>query len=101
MSNPPIEPAIKIGGSAFNGSTIAGSRPLCRIKDKDYLKVTSLQQWCDRNFITRDVGYRLIKLKYLLAFRRHGYYWVCANPDCVAQLKEYLGVEKLLFDVQQ
>lgn len=101
MSNAPIEPIIICHGSAFVGNTIQGTRPETRIDNQDYVKVVSLVFWCKRNFISRDIGYKLIKLKYLIAFRRHGYYWVCANPLCKLQLLEFLGVEKLLFDVEQ
>ena len=101
-----IEPVIKNGGSAFVGNTKQAYHPLSKIEDPlnkklDYVKVVSLKEWCDRNFITRRVGYKLIKLKYLTAFRRHGQWWVCANPNCIDQLIEYLGIEKLLFDVVQ
>jgi hypothetical protein len=101
MNNTPIKPIIICHGSAFNGNTIQGTQPLNRIDNQDYVKVISLTLWCKRNFISRDTGYKLIKLKYLIAYRRHGYYWVCANSLCLPQLLEFLGVEKLLFDVEQ
>lgn len=101
MSNPPIKPMFIFGGSAFVGNTVQGTRPQTRIDNRDYVEVVSLAFWCERNFISRDTGYKLIKLKYLIAFRRHGYYWVCANPSCLPQLKEFLGLEMLLFDVEQ
>lgn len=96
-----IEPVIKNGGSAFNGNTTQAYHPIPNLKDRDYLKVVTLTLWCERNFVTPRIGYKLIKLKYLIAFRRHGVWWVTANPECVEQLTEYLGVEKLLFDVSQ
>jgi hypothetical protein len=75
MSNPQATEFIIIrSGSAFNGSTIQGTRPLSKIDFKDYVKVVSLSYWCKQNFISRDTGYKLIKLKYLIAFRRHGFY---------------------------
>ena len=101
MNQPEIEPIIKNGGSAFCGNTTQASHPISRIKDKDRLKVVSLANWCDRNFISRDLGYKLIKMKYLIAFRRHGQWWVTANPDCIDRLIELLGVDELLFDVEQ
>lgn len=99
--NPNIKPVTKIGGSAFVGNTTQAHRPIPQIKDKNYLHVVTLCEWCQRNFISRDLGYKLIKLKYLIAFRRHGQWWVTANPDCLTSLIELLGVEKLLFDVDQ
>lgn len=89
------------GGSAFNGSLIQGTHPLTRIDRRDYVNVVSLALWCKRNFITRDIGYQLIKRKYLIAFRRHGQYWVCTNPKCINELLEFLGIEQLFFDVEQ
>lgn len=96
-----IEPELKLGGAAFVGNRRMGTRPLPRINELNYLNVVSLKEWCDRNFISRDTGYRLIELKLLIAFRRHNYWWIACNPDCLPQLLEYLGVEKLLFDVKQ
>lgn len=101
-----IEPVIKLGGSAFNGNSTQASRPIPQIIDPnnpklDRLLVVSLREWCDRNFISRDMGYKLIKLKYLVAFRRHGQWWVTANPDCVKEIINLLDVEKLVFDVAQ
>lgn len=89
---------LKIGGSAFNGNTTQANRPISYIKDRAYVNVVPLSLWCQRNFISRDTGYKLIKLKYLVAFRRHGQWWVSSNPDCFDELTEYLDVDSLLFD---
>ena len=102
-----IKPVIKNGGSAFRGNTTQAHRPMPFVKEvllrkrRDYIKVVSLREWCDRNFISRDTGYKLIKFKYLVGFRRHGQWWVTANTDCMKQLLEYLDLEKLFFDVSQ
>lgn len=96
-----IEPHLKLGGSAFVGNRRMGTRPLPRIDEQDHVNVVSLKEWCDRNFISRDTGYRLIELKFLIAFRRHNYWWVASNSDCLPQLLEYLDVEELLFDAVQ
>ena len=101
MNQPEIEPVIKYGGSAFNGNTTQAHQPISRIKDRDYLKVVTLKEWCDRNFISRDFGYKLIKQKYLFGFRRHGQWWVTSNPDCKKELLTLLDVEELFFDVLQ
>lgn len=98
MSDPPIKPTVKIGGSAFMGNTTQTNRPIPHLIDKDKLAIVSLVDWCDNNFISRDIGYKLIKLGYLIGFRRHGSWWVAANPNCIEQLLEYLGMDKLLFD---
>lgn len=100
------EPVLKIGGSAFNGNTTQAHYPISRINDPknkklDFVKVVSLKQWCDRNFISRDTGYKLIKLKYLVAFRRHGQWWVASDPNCKLELLDYLGIEQLSFEIQQ
>lgn len=101
MDSPEIEPALCLSGSAFVGSRINGTRPIPKIKQQNYLKIVSLSQWCEANFITKDTGYKLIEKKYLIAFRRHRVWWVTANPDCIEQLLEYLGIEELFFDVEQ
>ena len=96
-----IEPELKLGGAAFVGNRRMGTRPKPRIDEQNYLKIVSLKEFCDRNFISRDTGYKLIELKLLIAFRRHNYWWVATDPICKKQLLEYLGVEELLFDVEQ
>ena len=105
MEKPQIQPQIKIGGSAFNGNTTSAHRPQPHLLDENRLpkttKVVSLRIWCERNFISKDVGYTLIKRGYLVGFRRHGVWWITSNPDCINELLEYLGVEKLAFDVEQ
>lgn len=96
-----IEPHLKFNGAAFVGNRRMGTRPLSRIDEQDYVNVISLKEFCDRNFISRDTGYRLIELKLLIAFRRHNYWWIASNSDCLSQLLEYLGVEELFFDAVQ
>lgn len=98
MNNPPIEPTIKNGGSAFRGVGLIGYRPVPQIKDRHVTRYVSLSEFCARNFITRDTGYKLIRLKLLIGWRQKGRWWVCSNPDCIEQLLEYLGVDELLFD---
>ena len=96
-----IEPVKKIGGSAFNGNTTQASRLISQFKNQNSVKVVSLKEFCDRNFISRDTGYKLIKLKYLVAFRRHGKWWVTTNSECKSELLEYLDIEKLAFDPKE
>lgn len=92
-----IEPTKKIFGSAFVGSTINSCHPISS-HYTDTTKIVSLSEWCNKNFISRDVGYTLIKKKFLIGFRRHQVWWVAANPECIEELLEYLGVEELIFD---
>ena len=66
--------------------------------ERDRTNVVSLSEWCEKNFISKRIGRKLIERKYLIGFRRHHVWWVCANPDCIDQLLEYLGVERLAFD---
>lgn len=101
MDNPDIEPVIKIGGSAFCDNSLNATRPIGRIKNSNKVVVVSLTQWCSKNFITKRVGRTLIKKKYLVAFRFKGQWWVTANPDCLNELLEYLGIEELAFNVEQ
>ncbi len=96
-----IEPEFKLSGSAFQGNTLNSTRPLSRFENLESVKVVKLSSLCRANFITIDVGYRLIKLKYLIAFRRHHVWWVTSNPLCKQELLDYLGVTALLGDVDQ
>lgn len=96
-----IEPYRKVHGSAYQNNYLNSTRPIANRKNHSITSVVSLSEWCDKNFITKRVGRTLIVKKYLIAFRRHGKWWVCANPDCIEQLLEYLGVERLAFDVEQ
>jgi hypothetical protein len=98
---PEIEPCIPLYGSAFQANTINSTRPLSRFEKTNSVKVVKLTSLCRANFITIDVGYRLIKLKYLIAFRRHHVWWIAINLNCKQELLDYLGVEQLLFDVKQ
>ncbi len=99
---PKIELVIKNGGSAFNGNTLNTARPIGQIKDSkekhDHLNVVKLTAWCSKNFISRDIGYTLLKLRLLIGFRRHHIWWVAANPNCKDELLEYLNLEELFFD---
>jgi hypothetical protein len=98
---PKIEPEIQLFGSAFQGNTLNSTRPLPRLIEVERTNVVKLTDLCRANFITIDVGYRLIKLKYLIAFRRHHVWWVTTNPTCKQELLDYLGVEQLFGDVEQ
>lgn len=93
-----IEPTFKLSGNAFQGSNIMTTRPLSHLPNIDSTNVVSLSEWCEKNFISKNQGRTLIKRKLLIAFRRHHVWWVAANPDCIEELLEYLGVEKLAFD---
>lgn len=92
------EPITEISGSAFNGNTIQGSRPFSAIPGRERTNYVSFTDWCSGNFITKRIGYQLIKRRLLIGQKLYGQWWVCANPDCLEQLLEYLGVEELLFD---
>ena len=93
-----IEPIKKIHGSAFQNNYLNATRPIANLPDRSRVNVVSLTEWCERNFISKRVGRTLIVKKYLIAFRRHHTWWVCANPDCMGELLDYLGVEQLAFD---
>src|SRR6056300_907531 len=99
MNNPPIEPIEYISGSAFNGNTIQATRPISSLRGRSRTNYVSLTQWCQQNFVSKRIGYILIKRKLLIGQRIWGQWWVCANPDSLEDLLEYLGVEVLLFDV--
>lgn len=93
-----VEPVIKVFGAAFNGNTLMSTRPLSYIPGKQKTKYVSLSEWCSKNFISKRIGTALIKKKFLIATRRHHVWWVCANPYCLDDLKDYLGVNELMFD---
>lgn len=101
MNNPATQPTRKNGGSAFRNNLLNASHPRSRLMDKDKVFVASLSLWCQSNFITKRVGRTLIKKKLLIGWRQKGQWWVTANPDCLEELLDYLGVEELLFDVEQ
>lgn len=90
---------IKNGGSGFRDNQLNATRPLTRIANSQQVKIVSLTEWCERNFISKRLGRTLIKRKLLIAFRRHHVWWVTANPNCLPELLDYLGVEQLVFDV--
>lgn len=89
---------IRASGAAFNGNRLMGTRPLSGIPGRSCTKVVSLTDWCKGNFISKRQGIKLIEEKYLIAFRRHHQWWVCANPNCLDELLKYLRIKKLLFD---
>lgn len=98
MSDPIIQPIIEISGSAFNGSSLIATRPINALKNRSRTNYVSLAEWCDKNFITRRVGYSLIAKKLLIGQQLYGQWWVCANPDCLEELLDYLNLTALLFD---
>ena len=85
-------------GSAFNGNKVMGTRPLSGIPGRSRTNYVSLTDWCQGNFISKKQGTRLIKKKLLIGLKRHGQWWVCANPHCLNELLDYLHVEELWFD---
>jgi len=87
-----------ISGSAFNGNSVQANRVINRIKTRERTNFVSLANWCDGNFITRRIGYTLIKRKFLIGQKLKGKWWVCANPECLEELLNYIGLEQLLFD---
>lgn len=95
---PEIEPTPKISGNAFNGDRLMTSRPMPHLYHADKTNVVSLSDWCENNFITKNQGRTLLRRKLLVGFRRHHVWWVAANPDCINELLEYLGVDELAFD---
>ena len=98
MEKPNIESAVKISGAAFNGNTVMATRPLSHIPNREKTAFVSLTEWCSKNFISKKVGTRLIKRKLLIAQRLKGQWWVCANPYCLDELLEDMGIEELFFD---
>jgi hypothetical protein len=98
---PEINPEIQLYGSAFQGNTLNSTRPLSSLCEVDRTNVVKLTDLCRANFISIDVGYRLIKLKYLIAFRRHHVWWATVNLSSKQELLDYLGVDEIFGDVEQ
>lgn len=91
---------IMLSGSAFMGNSIQATRPISAIRTSHLTNYVSLSEWCQKNFITKRVGYRLIAQKLLIGQKKYGRWWVCANPDCINELIDYLGIEQLQFDAE-
>lgn len=92
------EPTRYISGSAFNGNRIQGNRAISHLSDRNQTNYVSLTEWCEKNFITKRVGYSLIQKRLLIGQKLHGQWWVTSNPECLEQLLEYLQVDQLTFD---
>ena len=92
------EPTEYISGSAYNGNRIQGNRAISSLSGRNKTNYVPLTTWCQRNFISKRIGYTLLTKRLLIGQRLYGQWWVCANLDCLDQLLEYLGVEKLIFD---
>lgn len=93
-------------GSAFNGNTLQSNYIKSNLYkynnqvlvNEEITNYVSLTQWCNGNFISKDIGRTLIAKKLLIAQKLYGQWWVCANQECLQELLDYLGVEQLLFD---
>ena len=93
-----MDAPIKPSGSGFNTNQFNGNRIKSTITNRQKTFYVSLTKWCDENFITKRVGRTLLAKKLLIGQRLMGQWWVCANPDCIDELLEYLGLEQLFFD---
>lgn len=98
----PLSPS----GSAFNGNTLQSKYPLSSlykyennsVVNREKTLYVSLTDWCNGNFISKDMGRKLIAKRLLIGQKLYGQWWVCANLECLEELLDYLGVEQLLFD---
>ena len=89
---------IYFPSGAFNGSKIMGTRPLRDIPGRSKTYYVTLTEWCQNNFISKDQGRTLIEKKLLIGMRFKGQWHVCANPHCLDELLEYMGIDQLFFD---
>ena len=95
-------------GSAFNGSGINRYRLKSSIEDLDpvlnVIKIrkqtnyVSFTQFCEQNFISKNIGRKLIQKKLLICQRLYGKLWVCSDPNCRQELLDYLNLQELFFD---
>lgn len=85
-------------GAAFNGNKLMATRPLSGIPGKTKTNYVTLTEWCKKNQISKDRGRYLIKKKMLIAQRIKHQWFVCANPQYINKLLNYLSINQLLFD---
>ncbi len=85
-------------GAAFNGNKLMATHPASQIEGDEVNKTTfiSLSDFCRLNHVTKYQGRKAIALKYLVAVRRGGQWWVTPNPKCLDLLKDYLGLDDLI-----
>ena len=88
----------KISGSAFNQNKFKGYRIKSSLSGRNKTNYVSLTEWCEKNFISKDVGRKLLKKKLLIGQRFKGQWWVCANIECMENLLIYFDLPELFFD---
>lgn len=90
-------------GAAFNGNHLMANRPksqLIRDSNGNPLKCTKyicLSDFCRLNYVTKRSCRSAIAKKYLIAIRYRGQWWVAIDPNCIDELKDYLGLEEIIF----
>ena len=77
--------------SAFNASRgLLKHRPLSFPPGQNYvIGLEPLSVVCERHGMSVDQGYRLIKIKVLIAQRFKGKWYVVQNPNCTLPLEQY------------
>lgn len=95
-------------GSAFNGNPLQAKRVKSnlykeennQLVDIEKTNYASLTDWCNRNFISKDIAHTLLAKKLLIGQKLYGRWWVCANRECLIELLDYLNIEELFFDAE-
>jgi len=76
--------------SAFNSSRgLLGTRPMSFPKGLNHVVLEQLTLVCNHHGMTMHQGYRLIRIKVLIAQKIGGKWWVAQNPDCKLPLSQY------------
>jgi len=93
-----MDAPIRPSGSGFNINQFNGNRIKTSIENSNRTNYVSLTLWCQNNFISKRLGKTLLAKKLLIGQRLKGKWWVCANPECIEELLDYLGLDQLFFD---
>ncbi|MEO0934207.1 MAG: hypothetical protein AAFY21_10780 [Cyanobacteria bacterium J06641_2] len=95
-----MDAPIRPSGSAFNNNKFNGNRIKGTITGRTVTNYITLTKWCKGNFISKKIGRTLLAKNLLIGIRHKGQWNVCANPDCLEELLDYIGLEELFIDAQ-
>jgi hypothetical protein len=84
-------------GSAFNGNRMQSHQIRSTDPLQSFTKMIRLTDFCQLNFITKAIGYKIIRKKLVFAIRYRGQWWIAPNEKCIDVLKDYLGVDEIIF----
>lgn len=82
----------RFSGSAFNGNRMQAAYIWSHDPNKEKLIFISLADFCKANFISKKIGYTMIRKRLVIAKRLGHRWWVAQNDNCIEELKDYLDV---------